>query len=653
MIVGVLLRHYKVYEGLFYVPLVKSFENKLSIFIGPNGVGKSSVLEALDCFFNKIPEWNINNKGKKDEAFIAPVFLIKKSDLRLREKEKTAIEILSNYFWDVSDKANPNIKSQPQLKNFLNFRNETKKIYSKELYYFIVLGVEYLSQNKVFFSTFASDVQKVLKENGVTEKDIISVKDKLIEAFSYIYIPVESSIQNVLNLESFEMTELMSKDVLSEIEVILNKRHRVDGKTSRARTVSLITLINEQLNLFIEEINTAIKEIDDAYSFKIEGHFKKNLTAPDVRDIIVDKYVSIRTLKKDRKEISELSSGEQRIALIDIAYAFLAKTGEHQKKIVLAIDEPEASMHMSYCFKQFRRIADLASKHNHQVLITTHWYGFIPTANEGSLHHIEMQEKPSITTFNMKTWLSDRKSFPNDIELKSFFDLVSSIVSLVKSESINWIVCEGPDDQIYLEYFLGSTIPNLVILPVGGIGNVIKLYKYLYSPFSEKTEQKLLSGKILCLVDTDSVRQELEFPCTTINKSLSIKRIQMDQNMEISLIDLNSAGYYKNTCTEDGLMPVIFHAAVSEVVGVMDDYDLNNEFSKYYINKALPYSMVTDNIPFLISDDIKAQRDKTVISEFLSDHDVKYKVARSYVKISKDGNDHSPIWVNKIIKFFK
>jgi ABC-type cobalamin/Fe3+-siderophores transport system ATPase subunit len=76
MIIGMFLRHYKVYEGLHFIPLCVNTE-KYSILIGNNGVGKSSILEALNTFFND-NNWNKHKVGKKDEALIAPLFLIKK-----------------------------------------------------------------------------------------------------------------------------------------------------------------------------------------------------------------------------------------------------------------------------------------------------------------------------------------------------------------------------------------------------------------------------------------------------------------------------------------------------------------------------------------------------------------------------------------------
>ena len=56
MVIGLFLKNYKVYNGLKFIPL--SNGTYFSALFGPNGVGKSSVLEALDTFFND-REWNI------------------------------------------------------------------------------------------------------------------------------------------------------------------------------------------------------------------------------------------------------------------------------------------------------------------------------------------------------------------------------------------------------------------------------------------------------------------------------------------------------------------------------------------------------------------------------------------------------------------
>ena len=46
MIVGIFLRHIKTYKGINFVPL--SDGEKFCGLVGNNGIGKSTVLEALD-----------------------------------------------------------------------------------------------------------------------------------------------------------------------------------------------------------------------------------------------------------------------------------------------------------------------------------------------------------------------------------------------------------------------------------------------------------------------------------------------------------------------------------------------------------------------------------------------------------------------------
>ncbi len=64
MIVSLFIRHFKIYKGINFIPL--STGNGFSSIIGDNGVGKSTILEALDFSFNKknSQEWPINNEAK-------------------------------------------------------------------------------------------------------------------------------------------------------------------------------------------------------------------------------------------------------------------------------------------------------------------------------------------------------------------------------------------------------------------------------------------------------------------------------------------------------------------------------------------------------------------------------------------------------------
>lgn len=53
MVVGLFLKNYKIYNNINFIPV--SNGETFCAYIGQNGAGKSSVLEAFDTFFNNRP----------------------------------------------------------------------------------------------------------------------------------------------------------------------------------------------------------------------------------------------------------------------------------------------------------------------------------------------------------------------------------------------------------------------------------------------------------------------------------------------------------------------------------------------------------------------------------------------------------------------
>ena len=122
MIAGVMLRHYKNYENVNFLPISDNLECKYTVYVGNNGVGKSGILESLDVVLNN-REWNITSGAKKTEAFICPIFLIKKHNVN---NNIDKYEFISNYYWNVDESINPSIRSTAVM-TFLDFRNRIKE----------------------------------------------------------------------------------------------------------------------------------------------------------------------------------------------------------------------------------------------------------------------------------------------------------------------------------------------------------------------------------------------------------------------------------------------------------------------------------------------------------------------------------------------
>lgn len=655
MIVGLFIRHYKVYQGVNYIPICNDYDSKFTSFIGDNGVGKSSTLEALNTYFNN-GYWNITKSTKKSQAFIAPVFLIKKTDLLKKMGRNTDlyeyIEFLSKYFWSVNVDANSNL-SKLEYKNFFLQRDELAEIFNKDQYYLLLLGIEYDNKSKVSFITFNKDLDSKIPENL---KDFN--RDKILDVikgyYKYIYIPVQTSSSDVLRLESKEIQNLMNSNILDDIDKILNEK-KFKSEKKRKNNISVIDYLNDSLNLYMDEVNKVIKKIDNNYEYKVEGAYKKNLTSNDVRRKILEAYFSIRTLKKDKKEIEELSSGEQRIAIIDIATAFLINNLDNNEQVILAIDEPENSLHISKAFNQFERLNNLATKH--QILITTHWYGSLPVTHKGFLVYLKkiLEDKfyrVKFDKFKLSNYFESRKRLPKDIMLKGYFELTSSILSCMRSDKTNWIICEGTDDKTYIEHYLKGKVENLKVFSVGGCGNVIKIFKYLYTPLSEKDKSEEIESKILCLVDTDDNIVSLDCDSQTRNKKLKIARIQVDNSYNVGLKNLDPNGNHISTEIEDCLNPLILYKAIEYIVSIEGSDEQKQALKFYKFNDDISVSRIKGEQSIFNLIDIEGLNKKDKLYELFEDNHKKYNICKKYIEISSQLKDDTPPIFNEIRAYF-
>lgn len=652
MILGLFLRSFKAYRSLYFIPVATSSENLFSMYVGENGVGKSAILEAFDTFFNQ-GKWNVHKQGKKEECFVAPVLMIPKAlfDAKISNaKTKEIVGVISNYFWNSSESTTSNLTTE-EFKAFFALKERLKAKYRQDNY-LIILGSAYNEPNKAHFITFNAHLRahiSTLSTTAVTDQDLAEMVKCVKGLYSYVYLPVETKIEDILRLESRHMKELMNQDVLSKIDDVLSKKVVDHPSKPNGSKISAVGYINISLNNFIEEINTVIQAIDPAYSYQSEAGLKKNLTPADIRDKVLQSYFTLRGLKKEHKELSELSSGERRIAMIDIAYACLVQDGEKDKIVILAIDEPESSLHIRKCYAQFNRLENLAVEHGIQIITTTHWYGGIPTLESGYLHYIEGGNKPKVSSYSFNEVYEERGSLPDDILLKSYYELASSIISLGRLERRNIIICEGNDDKTYLNKHLAADKKYLII-PVGGCGNVIKLYKYLYVPLNEKVESKLLNSKILCLVDSDVEQLSIDINSQSKDKKLKIARVQINSRNEAQLCDLSGNGTYEPTCIEDCLNSKTFFDALCESVDELATPEAKNVLGKFEYNTSASNSRLKGEYSILKPKELVPVSEKELIYDFVNNRYFKYAISEKYV--SKEvGADVPPIFL-EIGKFF-
>lgn len=646
MVIGLFLRAYKNYNGLNYVHLSSNPKSKFTVYSGINGAGKSAILEVLDYYFNTERDWNLLKNGKRNEALIAPIFLLEKS----KYKQKIFVDI-GDILWKFTKKDAGSISA---LQEFVQYKDDLKKHIDFNKYYLLCLP--YLPYEKDL------DASKIDSPFGMQtlntffntelptidiKQDIEKLRKEIWDSYAYIYFPVETSVSEATKLYSTKMQYLMGKDIVSEIDSVLDQKI-IEGRDS------IVSFINKKLSDFIDNINKSMSEIDDQYSYKTSQGVGQKLSTKIIREKVIDTYFSTISLKKTTKHLDILSSGEQRTALIDVAYAFLAQEDKPEYEVIFALDEPEASLNTAACFEQFLRVSNLANTYCYQTLITTHWYGFIPLAESGTWCHID-KEEDKISVFDLSLAFDNRGTMPDDIEIKSYFDLVTSILSLSRTKKTNWLICEGADDAQYLKTFFEiKKCTDIIILPVGGSGNVIKLFNYLSVPVQEKSEQKALHGTIVCLIDSDKQRVNFEGHSSIGNdkkKKLHIRRLQINGDIT-ELLSLEKSGLYDQTEMEDCLNAKVYFDAINKYIEHQNDPEIKKIIKYFQYNEKSKYAKVSKDLAFLKLLTVEGQDEKQKVYDYIMENlEAKNEIAKLYSKLCDDSN--IPDWIDTLLDLYK
>ncbi|WP_080697977.1 ATP-dependent nuclease [Aeromonas hydrophila] len=644
MIIGLFLRNYKCYRNINFIGFTKNIKHHLNLFIGPNGVGKSSILESINCVMNGVDakEWSITSGQKIDRAEISPVFLIGRDD---KFEHHQHIDAISDAFWNYDFTS---VHKDDYCKEFIKFRNELKKTINPKDHWLISVGKNGLGE--IQLSPFNQQVLNKTRRNGVSSAIVKKIIGYVYDRYRFVYIPVENKISDILSLQASEMQSLMDKSIVSEIKALLDKKEYTVGSAKK----SVLGIINEKLDGYIDSINS---DMDGTYIFKSKGgNSKRNIRPGDITDVIIKEFFSIRPLTKDGKHIKDLSSGQQRLALIDVATTFLSTKNDKEKEIILAIDEPESSLEASLRFRSFMKLIDVSEKYNRQLFITTHWYGSLLSSAHGTLHYIESKPTtqqgtaPEILQFPLNAVYEHRGDFPQSVEMKSYFDLVSSMNSLLKSPDNNWLICEGSEDALYLNTYLKKQLFNVNIMPFNGCGNIRKLYKLLSASMSDNTELKYLKGKVFCLIDTDTRNVIIENDYSP-NTCLRFERISLaDNSLSASTVSVRNPNGLQSEI-EDILEPDIMWNTLNDLA--KNDEKLSGLISLYTLNTKATYTGFSRGFPFLNKTSLDSHEQLDELKTYLDSTVMKAKIAHRYCElVSSKNRNLSLLWMKPILMHF-
>lgn len=625
MILGVFLRSFKTYKGINYIPL--SNGQKFVGIVGDNGIGKSSILEALDCVFNQ-KRWNVNITSRRSglgttKPYILPIFYINEDTFEGEEltlARKISDRVKSFIETDFATANRPHFNSFKEHLGTQRF--EVNKL-------LLPLGINH--NHKIDLGTFTSEdfLSHVFDRTISTFIDINSnetdLLDKILKTITtkinYIYIPKDIDTDTFMKLERAEIQILMGEQLNDII-------------TNNFNETQLYNL-NTGLRDFLDSLSGELVD----YSYRTPHTSRQqNLKRADINNLIIQSFFNIRKLHKstttgDWLELELLSSGEKQKAIIDVADRFLNMHEENGKNLIIAIDEPEASLHMSACFDQFNSLYKISEKCK-QLLFTTHWYGFFPIIENGFVNVItkndtqhffdQIQLERYIEEIRQQTANSWGR-LPYDIRLKRINDFVQSIMaSLMLDEPYNWLFCEGSSEKIYLEYYFKDLVETkkLRIMPMGGTPGIKRLYKNIIGSIEEFKNE--IKGKVFMLIDTDE--QLVEFETNdSLENYISCKRM-INAEQTTNLIKLTSNPKSPKTEIEDVLNSKIAHKTLlhfkeiypEKLNFIIDDMNCFENTAYYDLNLG--------------------PRDYQKLIEFYDFENIKFEFAKKYIELVEDDN---------------
>ncbi|ELY4572836.1 AAA family ATPase [Cronobacter turicensis] len=659
MIVGVILRNFKNFRNQHYIPL--TINGNSSWLIGENGVGKSSILQAIDTVLNRsdINRLDINNDARSQgfdtrEPFIVPIFLIRKENVKNNSSNFKALEAISDITWQVeSDDFNSSQRALAE--KFINHRSYLESQYRARDYFLIPIGIIKKAAGDVpmpFMSIFESiddyknEIDDLSSEstttNSLQRKNIFQITlykilEYMRENYNYIYLPAEITTSEYSKIESELLQSLLGENLQQKISKIIKKKDIAD--------------INKYLNEFVEQLST---KLNGKYHFKKPTQRQNSFTQRHMITKIIESYFSdkilhyIDNINRDIP-VHNLSSGEKRKALLDLSIGFLkGNPKKSQQSTILAVDEPELSLHATSCFKQFEKIRQI-SELGIQTICTTHWYGFLPAAMSGSATYVSPNQT-FIKCINLEYYRDElsalvkesRGSYLDTLEVKSNHDLVQSIItSITSSNNYNWILCEGKTDKKYIESHLEFEEldeKKLIILSVGGSFALKDIYSYLV--LALKDRRPAIKGKVFCLLDTDLAYDKFESVDSI--PQIRIRRLLLREDLtDVDLLKTTDNKLSPPTEIEDALDGLFFYETIYRI------YKNGDKRFSFIENVEILCSNVAAGIMDLTTSQ------KQIIKNYFDEPGKKNFFCDQYIDVLYESDEiHTPTWLNDIVDFF-
>lgn len=397
----VTIRNFRCYSSATTIDI-----GNLTCIIGRNDVGKSSVMEALDAFFNDtISKADLSATAPVDDQKLEitcvfselPETLVLDTSAQCNLDEEGLLNVNKDLEikreWDFSGKTvskatflHCNYYDDPRAEGLLSMKKDSLKAFIREN------EIALLPDGR---NTINRDMRQAIRSHyhmtSRSEKDIkvdggLGTEDNMKSIWKVI-----SSQLPIYAL--FKMDRLLSdKDgnVQDPMKLAIEQALKVDEIQQKLRDVE--DYVRQHTTQIADATIQKLSNFDSKLAERLQASFTKECKWGSVFDIAL--------LNENNIPLNKRGSGIRRLVLLSFfqAQAEDKKEEKGAPAIIYAIEEPETSQHPEQQIEIIHSLVSLAESPDTQVVFTTHSANLVCEIPIGSIRYIDNDPVISVKT---------------------------------------------------------------------------------------------------------------------------------------------------------------------------------------------------------------------------------------------------------------
>ena len=462
-LVEIYLKNFRAYSEEVHIPV-----NQITAFIGKNDAGKSSILEALDLFFNQ-SKFDIKDKHilhAEEETIIGCIFKELPDQIVIDDTAVTSFQdeflLNANGCLEVCKKYSATGKlstfiiadhpSNPGFHDLLSKKNAELKtlIRSHGLQDGVNLNIN-SEMRKALWASLGDAMTK-----SITEINADTADEKKLWPRIQAYLPIYRLFK----------ADRPSTDEDTEAQSPMATAMKAAIQEQQEELARIAAKVQEKVSAVASLTIEKLQEISPEIAATLTPQFKK--------EPAWDKAFSFSLTADNQIPVNKRGSGVRRLVLFSFFRAAAESDLMAKQNIIYAVEEPETSQHPDAQKSIIKSFVELTERGNCQILLTTHvpgLAGFLPLE---SLRYVYLTDTSSTVdsavTPDLLTTIADTLGL---------FPTLTSAAE--EHHPVKLIVCvEGPHDIEFLNaisHMLRSThddivdltnCPSVITIPLGG-----------------------------------------------------------------------------------------------------------------------------------------------------------------------------------------